>query len=443
MPLDLHDTIVALSSAPGPGARAVVRLSGPDAFRLASDVFVAAGPAAFNRRRLYPGDVRLAGVAAPLPADLYVFPAPHTYTGQHVAEFHTLGCPPLVELLIAVLLRGGARAARPGEFTLRAFLAGKLDLTRAEAVLGVIEAGSRDELKEALAQLAGGVARPLQELRADLLDLLADLEAGLDFAEEDIHFVTPEDLLRRLGKALALLTLLGKQLEQRTLGGRAFRAVLAGRPNAGKSSLFNALTGAAALVSPEPGTTRDYLVRRIDLGGLPVELIDTAGLRDSAGAIEDQAQALGREQARAADLVLLCVEAGREPSADESARLGQAEPPAVGIATKCDLVNPIFGEVATSAATGAGLDALRALIAGRAKAMARPALAPSVSRCRHHVAACLERLRQAHQTVLFGGPPELTALELRGALDELGEMVGAVYTDDLLDRIFSRFCIGK
>jgi tRNA modification GTPase len=443
MSLDLNDTIVALSSAPGPGARAVVRLSGPDAFRLASEVFVAAGPVAFNRRRLYPGDVRLPEVAVPLPADLYVFPAPHTYTGQHVAELHTLGCPPLVELLIAALLKGGARAARPGEFTLRAFLAGKLDLTRAEAVLGVIEAGSRDELKEALAQLAGGVARPLQELRADLLDLLADLEAGLDFAEEDIHFVTPEDLLRRLGKALALLTLLGKQLEQRTLGGRAFRAVLAGRPNAGKSSLFNALTGAAAIVSPEPGTTRDYLVRRIDLGGVPVELIDTAGLRESAGAIEDQAQALGRERARAADLVLLCVEAGHEPSADEIARLGQAEPPAVGVATKYDLGNPTFGEVATSAATGAGLDALRELIAGRAKAMARPALAPSVSRCRHHVAACLERLRQAHQMVLFGGPPELTALELRGALDELGEMVGAVYTDDLLDRIFSRFCIGK
>src|SRR5262249_29365840 len=154
MPLDLNDTIVALSSAPGPGARAVVRLSGPDAFRCVSALFTAAEPVAFNRRRLYPGDVHLPEVPAPLPADLYVFPAPHTYTGQHVAELHTLGCPPLVELLIAGLLGGGARAARAGEFTLRAFLAGKLDLTRAEAVLGVIEAGSRDELKEALAQLA-------------------------------------------------------------------------------------------------------------------------------------------------------------------------------------------------------------------------------------------------------------------------------------------------
>jgi tRNA modification GTPase len=443
MSLDLNDTIVALSSAPGPGARAIVRLSGPDAFRTVSTVFTGGEPLAFTRRRLFPGHVRLPGVAAPLPADLIVFPAPRTYTGQHVAELHTLGCPPLVELLIAELLNGGARAARPGEFTLRAFLAGKLDLTRAEAVLGVIEAGSRDELKEALAQLAGGVAGPLREVRRDLLDLLADVEAGLDFAEEDVHFVTPEDQLVRLGKGLALLTLLGKQLEQRTLGDRPFRAVLAGRPNAGKSSLFNALTGAGALVSPEPGTTRDYLVRRLDHYGIAVELVDTAGRQGAAGGIEGQAQALGREQAHAADLVLLCVEAGAEPDADERAMLGQVAPPVVGVATKCDLARPSFGEVATSATTGAGLDALRTLLARHARARARPALAPSVSRCRHHVAACLERLRPAHQMVLFGEPPELVALELRGALDELGEMVGAVYTDDLLDRIFSRFCIGK
>jgi tRNA modification GTPase len=443
MSYDLNDTIVALSSAAGPGARAVVRLSGPDAFRIASDLLTPAGPLAFNRRRLYPGHVRLPDVPSPLPAEMIVFPAPHTYTGQHIAELHTVGCPPLVELLIAELLKAGARAARPGEFTLRAFLAGKLDLTRAEAVLGVIEAGSRDELKQALAQLAGGVARPLQELRGDLLDLLADLEAGLDFADEDIQFVSADEQLRRLGRALALLTLLGKQLDQRALGGRAFRVVLAGRPNAGKSSLFNALTGGSALVSPEPGTTRDYLVRRLDLDGVPVELIDTAGWREASGDIEEQALALGREQAHAADLVLLCVEAGREPDAAERQRLAGSAPPAVGVATKCDLARPSFGDVATSAATGAGLGALRALLAGRAKARAQPALAPSVSRCRHHVAACLERLREAHQMVLYGEGPELVALELRGALDELGEMVGAVYTDDLLDRIFSRFCIGK
>jgi tRNA modification GTPase len=443
MSVDLNDTIVALSSAPGPGARAVVRLSGPDAFRAASAVFTAAASLAFASRRLYPGAIRLPDLAPSLPADLYVFPAPHTYTGQHVAELHTLGCPPLVEVLVAELLRAGARAARPGEFTLRAFLAGKLDLTRAEAILGVIEAGSRDELEEALAQLAGGVASPLQELRSALIDLLADVEAGLDFAEEDISFVSPEDQLRRLAQAMAHLTLLSKQLGQRALSGRAFRAVLAGPPNAGKSSLFNALTQGSALVSPEPGTTRDYLVSRLDIDGVAVDLIDTAGWQEPADDIDAQAQAFGCAQTGGADLVLLCVEAGRQPGRRERELVRRPAPPTIGVATKCDLAAPCFGAVATSAATGAGLVALRVLLAERVRLRRGPALAPSVSRCRHHVAACLERLSQAHDMVLFGGPPELTALELRGGLDELGEMTGAVYTDDLLDRIFSRFCIGK
>jgi tRNA modification GTPase len=301
----------------------------------------------------------------------------------------------------------------------------------------VIEAGSRDALEEALATLAGGLSQPLRRLRSDLLDLLADLEAGLDFADEDIAFATPDELLRRLGNALAVLSHLERQLAGRALVGRPFRVALAGRPNAGKTSLFNALTGADALVGAAPGTTRDYLVRRIDLDGVTVELIDTAGWQESVDGIEQQAQALGREQLDEADLVLHCIDAA-EPSA--------APPPdarTVVIATRCDLAAAPGGRLATSAATGAGLGALRRLLAERARARAEAAPAPSVSRCRHHVAACTEGLRRAHRMVLFGEPPELVALELRTALDHLGEMAGTVYTDDLLDRIFSRFCIGK
>jgi tRNA modification GTPase len=440
---DLQDTIVALSSAPGPGGRAIVRLSGPAAVPLATALFTAAEAVQPSPRRRYEGELRLPGIAAPLPADLYVWPGPHSYTGQDVVELHTLSSPPLVERLIAALLDAGARAALPGEFTQRAFLAGKLDLTRAEAVLAVIEAGSRDELKHALAQLAGGIAQPLHEVRDDLLNLLADVEAGLDFAEEDIHFVEPEQLLLRLGKALALITLLGKQLEGRSLAGRPFRAVLAGRPNVGKSSLFNVLTGAAALVSPEPGTTRDYLIRRLNLEGVVVELVDTAGWQKVGDVIIEQAQQLGGEQARQADLVLLCLEAGRPLEDEEHERLRQREPAVVGVATKCDVGVPLPGLLATSATTGTGLEALKALLAERARLHMKPGLAPSLSRCRHHVERCLDHLRRAHRTVLFADPAEVLALELRGALDQLGEMVGAVYTDDLLDRIFSRFCIGK
>jgi tRNA modification GTPase len=439
---DPQDTIVALSTAPGPGARAVIRLSGPAALAVVRTVF-RGPPVEAGKHRLYDGQVELPQVPQSLPGSLLVSPGPHSYTGQDLVEIHTVSSPPLVELLIAACLGAGARAAQPGEFTMRAFLAGKLDLTRAEAVLGVIEASGRDELKQALAQLAGGMVRPLHELRDDLLNLLADVEAGLDFADEDLQFVGQRELLQRLTKGLALVTLLRRQLDQRAVSDRPFRVALAGRPNAGKSSLFNALAGGpAALVSSEPGTTRDYLVRRLDLPGAAVELIDTAGLRPTTNGIEGHAQKLGREQAKQADLVLLCAPAGRADDA-ELAMLKQTEPPVLAVATKCDLAPAAVGWLATSAVTGGGLPALRRVLAERAARHLRPALAPSLSRCRHHVDACLDHLRRAHALALEQDPPELVALELRGGIDALGAMVGAVYTDDLLDRIFSRFCIGK
>jgi tRNA modification GTPase len=442
--LDPQDTIVALASAPGPGGRAILRLSGPSSLALANTLFSAEQLPSGRERAWHTGVVHLPGVAALVPADLYVWPAPHTYTGQDLAELHTLSCPPLVDLMIAQLLNAGARAAQPGEFTLRAFLAGKLDLTRAEAVLGVIEAGSREELRHALKQLAGGVSQPLLELREDLLNLLADVEAGLDFADEDLHFVDQAALLTRLSKGLALVTLARKQLETRAVTTRPFRVVLAGRPNAGKSSLFNALAGRdAALVSNVPGTTSDYLVHRLDLGGVPVELVDTAGWQSAQNALQTQAQDLGRQQTEDADLILLCVEAGGPPDTRENAWLGQRSSRAVGVATKCDLAAASPTLLPTSAVTKSGLSELRDFVAERARAHARPALAPSLGRCRHHVDACLAHLRRGHEMVLFEEAPELLAVELRGALDELGAMVGAVYTDDLLDRIFSRFCIGK
>ncbi len=440
-----EDTIVALSSVPGGGGRAVVRLSGMASLRCALTVFSTAEPVLPGKRRFYVGKICLPGIHAPLPADLHFWPAPRTYTGQELVELHVVSSPPLVGLLIGQLLSAGARPAQPGDFTLRAFLAGKLDLTRAEAVLGVIEASDRNELRQALAQLAGGLSRPLQELREDLLNLLADVEAGLDFAEEDIHFVNQAEMLQRLAKGLAQLTLVQKQLDQRAVDNQQFRVVLAGRPNSGKSSLFNALApGARALVSPIAGTTRDYLAKRFLVDDTCVEIIDTAGWHPAEDALEMRAQAFSGQQFSQADLVLLCLDATRPILEHERELLRSKPPPQVfGIATKCDLQPAPPGMLGTSAMTQLGLDQIRSLLADRARSQPQPALAPSLSRCRNHVHHCLDYLRKAHAHVLNEDPPELLALELRGALETLGEMIGAVYTDDLLDRIFSRFCIGK
>ena len=352
---DPEDTIVALSSAPGPGSRAIVRVGGPNAVAVVDSLFA---PSVERRladspRRVTPGALRLTGVHSPLPADAYYFRAPHSYTGQDLIELHAVSSPPLVERLIADLLAAGARPAQPGEFTLRAFLSGKKDLTRAEAVLAVIEAGTDGELKAALTQLAGGLAGPMDALRDDLLNLLADVEAGLDFVDEDIEFVGRPDQLKRIAAGLAQLTILKRQLDSRTVSGRPVRVVLVGEPNAGKSSLFNALVGPGgiALVSPTAGTTRDYLKGTLDLGGVPVELIDTAGWQDSTETIEEQSQHLGRDQASRADLVLWCVPANEDvPHRDNN--LSNA----ILIRTKADLLSPSPWREWVSVGGGVGND---------------------------------------------------------------------------------------
>lgn len=434
----LEDTIVAVASAGGPGGRAIIRLSGPAAMAIAETMFRSDQPWQPSRRHIYAGTCVIASMSAELPAQAAVFPGPHSYTGQDVVEIHVWSVPALLDWLVAELLAAGARPALPGEFTLRAFLAGKLDLPRAEAVLAVIECGDRDELRQALKQLAGGVSRPLEGLRDDLLNLLADLEAGLDFVEEDISFVNKPDVLIRLAKGMAQVTLVQKQIQERSLSERPFRVALIGPPNAGKSSLFNALAGGNALISDLPGTTRDYLVARLEINDQTLELIDTAGLQTEAGQLDAIAQQLGRAAAQDADLILECTEGGRPWN-----RPTDLTPPVLFVATKCDISKPPHDRIATSATTGHGLDQLLTVLASKARARHSRGLAPSLSRCQHHAEECLERLRRAHQGVLFDDPAEIVALELRGAVEQLGGLTGAVYTDDLLDRIFGRFCIGK
>ncbi|MGL4419396.1 MAG: GTPase, partial [Gemmataceae bacterium] len=326
------------------------------------------------------------------------------------------------------------RQAEPGEFTLRAFLAGKLDLTQAEAVHGIIDAAAPDDLQTALAQLAGGLGHPLAQLRSDLLDLLADLEAGLDFVDEDIEFVSREAARTRIESGQQTLVKLAEQLQTRALHDRPLRVALVGPPNVGKSSLWNALLGEnRALVSPVPGTTRDYLIGRYSANRCTLELIDTAGLGTAQDALDAAAQTLGTAAAAQADLVLDCyLDSPPAPQAHHwPLRMQADEAPGSGPPLAVSVRHPH------------GLDALRAALAAYAQTHRQSALASSVARCEHHLHTATAAIMELQSLLQHEEPVELLVVPLREALDAIGAMTGAVHTNDLLDRIFSRFCIGK
>jgi len=441
---DLTDTIAAVSSPHGPGFRGLVRLTGPEAWRIALAGFVAdrdAPPPDRAGRRC--GRMAVDGLRPMLPVSLAYWPGQRTYTGGPLVEIHTVGSPPLVDLVLAHCLTRGARLAEPGEFTLRAFLTGKIDLTRAEAVLGVIDARSPAQLEAALEQLAGGLAGPILTLRDRLLDVLAHLEANLDFAEEpDVDLLGRAALAEDLGRSAVEVATLAARLQGRDRPDGYPRVVLVGPPNAGKSRLFNALIGQPrSLVSPRAGTTRDYLSALCDCGGLTIELIDTAGVEPGIGTIGGRAQAVRVEQEARADLRLLCASIDAGPAFSF-----QPGPAHLHVWTKSDLAPPdLPGDaLSTSAQTGAGLGPLRAAIAAALQARATEvATAGTGARCRESFAHASQALHAASETLLDGGGDELVALDLRQAVDELGKVVGAVVTDDILDRIFRRFCIGK
>jgi len=400
---DIGDTIAAIASAPGGAFRGVVRLSGPDVIRCLVGCFqphVRTDLRRVRRAQVIRGRLRVVGAVGavpPLPCQLYLWPTSRSYTRQPVAELHTLGSPPLLDAVLRTLCAAGARLAEPGEFTLRAFLAGRIDLTQAEAVLGVIDAADPRQLDGALAQLAGGVARPIATLREELLELLAHIEAGLDFVEEDIAFVSEQEVQRRLAAAADCAAGLARQMAERGLAGTNVRVVLTGQPNVGKSSLLNALAGrAVALTSHQPGTTRDTVSARLDLDGLECELIDTAGLSVDAPADgpERAARALARTERDRALVQVFCVDAGRPLSNWERAQLAaNATCTRLVVLTKADrpratdLGRPA---IATSSRTLRGIgqlrQCLRQAVAQRRDrdewAVTGPVVAATAARCR-------------------------------------------------------------
>ena len=395
--------------------------------------------------------MRVPGLRSTLTARLLEWPGPRSYTGQEMAEIHTVGSPPLLGLVLAGLLAKGARAAGPGEFTLRAYLAGRIDLTRAEAVHAAIEARTPSQVDEALAQLAGGIGGPIGRLRDRLLDVLAALEAGLDFNDEpDVDPIGRRHLVELLASIAAEVAAIAGRLSARDRPGDRPRVVLVGPPNAGKSRLFNALVGVeTAIVSDEAGTTRDYLAADCDCDGLPIRLVDTAGLEPAASPIAAQAQAARDRQSEAADLILDCrpIDAGPDRIEVDP----RPTRPTLAVWTKADL-GPIpapGGRLATSAVDPTGLPRLRSAIAARlldSDSQADPG--GTAARCGEALRSAARALATAAETLdrsthSDSSVDELVAVDLRDALDDLDSVLGQSAPDEVLDRVFRRFCIGK
>ncbi len=450
------DTIAAIATAPGRGGIGVVRVSGPDASRIAGSVVSRKHPL-HPRHAHHVSFLGNDGGAIDQGLALW-FPGPDSYTGEDVLELQGHGGVVVMDLLLQRVLELGARMARPGEFTERAFLNGKLDLAQAEAVADLIESSSAAAARAALHSLQGEFSIRVQSMAAEIMSLRTWVEAALDFVEEEIDFLSDGGVLDRVDKLCAGLARVVDEAGQGVCLNEGMTVVIAGRPNAGKSSLLNALAGMErAIVTDVPGTTRDVLRESILVDGMPVHVVDTAGLRETEDRVEREGVRRARAELERADRILLVVDAAREPGAEDwfaaiDAGL-RSDPRLSVIRNKIDLVadspglTPGPGEVpviAVSAHTGEGLDSLREHLKacmgyqgeGAGSFVARRRHLDALGRAAEHLALGRGHLEGA-------GAGDLLAEELRLAHDALGEITGKVSADELLGRIFSSFCIGK
>lgn len=449
------ETIVAISTPPGRGGIGIVRLSGSRAASIATQLVRLRLPLEHGRARL--ADVLDAGDGeAPRIDEAMVtwFAAPNSYTAEDLVEIAAHGSPVILDLLLRSALGLGARLAEPGEFTQRAFLAGRLDLTQAEAVRDLIEAQTLTQARLAASQMGGALSRRVQPVKQSLVELIALLEAGIDFAEDDID-VTPEaEIARRIGLLTPPLTALEASYARGRIVHDGLTMAIVGRPNAGKSSLFNRLVERdRAIVTATPGTTRDLVSERISLDGIPLELVDTAGLHEAGGEVERLGIARSREALADAALVLVVLDA-TQPLNDEERRLLEAvmDRPALIAVNKSDLAEtwPQESEIAgtaaipTSALTGEGIVVLRERILDLATggAASEPGMLTSL---RHHqtIATALSALADAAYANGNAIPHEMILLDLYRALSALDSLTGQTTSDDILNLIFSTFCIGK
>jgi tRNA modification GTPase len=463
---DAADTIVAISTPLGQAGIGIVRLSGPGAEPIARRLFRPHRPRRrWRSHRLYLGHILDPQGDIIDEVLLSLMRAPHTYTREDVVEINCHSGYGVLRRILDLALAAGARLARPGEFTLRAYLAGRIDLTQAEAVLEVIRARTETHLQVAAAHLYGGLGRRLHQVRQDLLDLLARVEAALDFPDETGE-LSAASLQASLNLSLGFLQALADTYEAGRLLREGLLVVIAGRPNVGKSSLLNRLLDMErAIVTEIPGTTRDLVEEAITLGGVVVRFSDTAGLGPARDRVEELGIARTRERMQQADLVLYLVD-GSAPLTpeDEESLAALAGRLGLAVINKIDLP-PGLSEVKLSqstpwpltkisAKTGQGIETLRAQIVAQALGGGLKVQGEIITQARHHqhLRQCLAYLRQARELLgpyekyeTYGKEPpwELVALELGAAIHQLGEITGEEVGEDILDRIFAEFCLGK
>jgi tRNA modification GTPase len=462
------DTIAAISTPPGRGGIGIVRLSGPDAASIAAQLVSLRRPLEHGRASLADVLDMSAHDSAPDSAQridealVTLFAAPNSYTSEDVVEIAAHGSPLVLDLLQRRALNLGARLAEPGEFTQRAFLAGKIDLTQAEAVCDLIEAHTLAQVRQAASQMGGALSRRVTPAKQALVELVALLEAGIDFGEDDVD-VTPEaEIARRIGELTPALAALEASFRRGRIVHDGLTLAIVGRPNSGKSSLFNRLVERdRAIVTATPGTTRDTVTERIDLDGIPLELVDTAGLRGSIGESLDEsleeAEQLGiarsREALADAALVLVVLDATQSLNREEHRLLEAVKGrPAIVVVNKSDLApesetaDRVGGIPAlrTSALTGEGIAALREQILALATggAASEPGMLTSL---RHHqsITTALSALDEAARANANAIPHEMILLDLYRALWALDSLTGQTTSEDILKLIFSTFCIGK
>jgi tRNA modification GTPase len=442
------DTIVAIATPPGRGGIGVVRVSGARAPMIASAL--TAG------RAFAPRHATLAGILAAdgSPIDNAIvtsFPAPHSYTGENVVEISAHGSPVLLEAILGAAMEAGARLANPGEFTFRAYLNGRIDLVQAEAVADLIDAVTPVQARAAFDALEGTLTDRIRAIDAIVMDLIAKLEASLDFPEEGYHFVEPGAAAASIAAAIDRIDALLADARSGRLLREGLTLAIVGRPNAGKSTLFNRLVGAArAIVTDVAGTTRDLLTERIDVHGIPVTLVDTAGLRsEPSNAIEEEGISRARSAAGTADAVLVVLDSSRALSRDDEQLLSETAPrPRVVIAAKADLVRAwdamAAGALAVSAVTDEGIDELRAAIVKALDVEPRKDRT-AIANVRHTalMTRARESLDAARTAASAGAPEEFLLADLHEARLAFEEIVGTRTADDVLRTIFERFCIGK